>query len=196
MRRRRPSRRVRLAPEARRDAILAGARRALLEGGLQRTTMDDVAAAAGVAKGTPYLYFSSKVELVAAVRRGYGLELVAHAGGLLEAGPPGEPAAARLEAFAASVFDFAATRQQLHHLLFPEAGAIDAEQLQPVVEIVERFLEAAMAAGELRAGDPRFLAGVVVSAAHAAMMPSLHREVPDRAAFLALTRDLIERLFR
>jgi AcrR family transcriptional regulator len=188
---------MRLEPEARREAILAGARRALLRGGLERTTMDEVAAAAGVAKGTPYLYFSSKAELVAAVRRQYGEELVRHAGGLLEPGaPPDEPAAERLERFAASIFDFAVKNQQLHHLLFHETGASEEEQLQPVVDIVARFLEDAMAAGELRPGEPRFLASVVVSGAHAAMMPSLHQAAPDRTAFVALTRDLIDRLFR
>ncbi len=187
---------MRLDPEARREAILAGARRALLRGGLERTTMDEVAAAAGVAKGTPYLYFSSRADLVAAVRRQYGDGIVRHAGGLLEANPPaGEPAAVRLERFAASMFDFAVENRELHHLLFHDTGASESEQLEPVVGIVARYLETAMAAGELRSGDPQFLARVLVAGAHAAMLPAMHGGSPDRDAYLALTRDLIDRLF-
>ncbi|MGA2283276.1 MAG: TetR/AcrR family transcriptional regulator [Candidatus Dormibacteria bacterium] len=195
-RRRRAARRVRLGSQARRDAILDGAREALIHGGLDRTTMDDVAAAAGVAKGTPYLYFSSKADLIRAVRYEYGRELIARGGAVLDPElAPSEPAAQRLERFAGSIFDFAVQHRELHHVLFQD-GASEGEQLAPVVVAVERFLGTAMASGELAPGNPRFLADVLVAGAHAAMLPSLHRREPDREAFLALTRDLINRLFR
>jgi len=157
--------------------------------------MEDVAAGAGVAKGTPYLYFRSKADLVTAVRDQYGRELVDHAGGLLGPEAAAEPATRRLELFATSMFEFIIARQELHHVLFHEAGTSEEEQLRPVIEMVERFLRSAIAAGELRPGDPRFLATVVVSGVHAAMLPSLHEGNPDRAGFAALTRDLIARLF-
>ena len=82
----RPARHVRLGSAARREAILEGARRALIAGGLAGTTMDDVAAAAGVAKGTPYLYFSSKADLIETIRLEYGMDLLAQGGGVLFCG--------------------------------------------------------------------------------------------------------------
>jgi AcrR family transcriptional regulator len=47
--------------------ILAAARRLMGQKGLDNLTMDDIAQAAGVAKGTLYLYFQSKDELIQAL---------------------------------------------------------------------------------------------------------------------------------
>lgn len=49
----------------RRDAILAAARDLFFEHGIYRTTVDDVAGRAQVAKGTVYLYFESKETILA-----------------------------------------------------------------------------------------------------------------------------------
>ena len=45
---------------ARRDQIVAAALACFAQTGYYATTMADVAAQAGVSKGTPYLYFESK----------------------------------------------------------------------------------------------------------------------------------------
>jgi AcrR family transcriptional regulator len=50
--------------ETRREQILTAALRAFSEGGFAETTMDQVAAQAGVAKGSLYLYFPSKDALL------------------------------------------------------------------------------------------------------------------------------------
>jgi AcrR family transcriptional regulator len=47
--------------------ILAAARSLFLRYGVRRTSMDDVAREAGIAKGTVYLYFSSKDAVFAAL---------------------------------------------------------------------------------------------------------------------------------
>ena len=59
----------------RREALLAAAQRVLTTQGVEKATIDDVTAAAGMAKGTFYLYFQSKSDLVAAMQRDSGLEL-------------------------------------------------------------------------------------------------------------------------
>jgi AcrR family transcriptional regulator len=159
--------------------------------------MDEVAAAAGVAKGTPYLYFSSKADLIDNIRLEYGMDLLAHGEGILDPEvDTAEPATQRLERFALSIFDFAVEHQDLHHTLFGDPRTSEGEHLQPVTATIERFLESAMASGELGPGNPRLLAHVLVAGAHVAMVPAMHRRPPDREAFLALTRDLIHRLFR
>lgn len=53
--------------ERKRAEILAGARRAFAARGFNRATVDEVAAAAGVAKGTVYLYFKTKQDLADAL---------------------------------------------------------------------------------------------------------------------------------
>ncbi|MDF2743659.1 MAG: TetR/AcrR family transcriptional regulator, partial [Actinomycetia bacterium] len=58
-------------PDVRREQILDAAERVLVGRGLAATTMADVAEAAAVAKGTVYLYFESRAELLAGLRARY-----------------------------------------------------------------------------------------------------------------------------
>ena len=53
---------------ARAEAILDPAEQLFIQFGYRRTTMDDVARRAGVAKGTLYLYFESKADLFRAMQ--------------------------------------------------------------------------------------------------------------------------------
>ena len=55
----------------RRDRLVAAATRLLLEQGIERTTLADVAAAANVPSGNVYYYFKTKDDLVAAVVSSY-----------------------------------------------------------------------------------------------------------------------------
>lgn len=55
------------ARAARRDQIIAAAQTCFARAGYHATTMADVAAQAGVSKGTPYLYFKSKEALFLAL---------------------------------------------------------------------------------------------------------------------------------
>lgn len=57
--------------DAMRAVILAAAMRVLRTKGLHAAKMADIAREAGLAKGTLYLYFASKQEMVAALVRGY-----------------------------------------------------------------------------------------------------------------------------
>src|SRR3954449_1227873 len=66
------SARARTQPAAvRREQLLDAAEAVLMERGLSATTVADVAQAAGVAKGTMYLHFESKAELLAGLRARY-----------------------------------------------------------------------------------------------------------------------------
>ena len=58
-----------VAPEARRQAILEAALRVFAERGFEAARLDDVAVRAGVAKGTLYLYFRDKEALFEALVR-------------------------------------------------------------------------------------------------------------------------------
>lgn len=65
----RPATRWRRRKEARPDEILAAALATFAERGFARTRLEDVAARAGISKGTLYLYFKGKEELFEAVVR-------------------------------------------------------------------------------------------------------------------------------
>jgi len=59
--------RVRKEPEVRRAEIMDAASRVLLSKGYQSTTVDDIVHEAGVGKGTFYLYFASKPQVLVAI---------------------------------------------------------------------------------------------------------------------------------
>lgn len=69
--------------------ILAAARRLLEQRGPEAMTMEEIAAAAGVAKGTVYLYFQSKDHLIQALIARVGENLIQDVEASLEA--PGTP---------------------------------------------------------------------------------------------------------
>src|SRR5918996_2480791 len=64
-------RRVVKPTEQRRAEILQAALELFSSKGFHDTTMEEVATAAGVAKGTVYLYFQSKEHLLLALKRGF-----------------------------------------------------------------------------------------------------------------------------
>jgi AcrR family transcriptional regulator len=106
---RQPSRpRWRRRKEARPDEILAAALASFAERGFAATRLDDVAARAGISKGTLYLYFKSKEELFEAVVRA---TLV--------------PNLERLEALSATFEGPSA--QLLERLLLTIAGVVDSQ---------------------------------------------------------------------
>jgi AcrR family transcriptional regulator len=69
--------------------ILAAARKLLEQRGLKTMTMEEIAAAAGVAKGTLYLYFQSKDELILAMISQVGENILQDVESSIEA--PGTP---------------------------------------------------------------------------------------------------------
>jgi AcrR family transcriptional regulator len=69
--------------------ILAAARKLLYQRGLEAMTMGEIAAAAGVAKGTLYLYFQSKDDLIQALITQVGENIIHDVEAALEA--PGSP---------------------------------------------------------------------------------------------------------
>jgi len=64
-------------PEERRDEIMKAARRLFLKQGVAPTTIEQITSGADVAKGTFYLYFSSKDDVLAALGDRFAQELLA-----------------------------------------------------------------------------------------------------------------------
>jgi TetR/AcrR family transcriptional regulator, transcriptional repressor for nem operon len=116
--------RVRKEPAVRREEILGAAAGLFLKNGVQATSMAQVAESAGVAKGTPYVYFDSKDELLAALRDNYLGEWYGKAEGLLSDPAPGQEVA-QLEGFLRAMYEFHADKVELHHLLMSGEGAED-----------------------------------------------------------------------
>src|SRR6266699_4946545 len=118
-------------PEARRDEILRAAARLLADRGGSGVSMESVAGAAGTAKGTIYLYFRSRAELMAALREQYAGSLATVARTALLDDPPA-PAPVRWARFAEALLDFSLANQALHHALFRDEPVTEDSSMEPV----------------------------------------------------------------
>jgi len=146
-------------------AILAAARRVLEERGLEAATMDDIAAAAGVAKGTIYLYFQGKEGLIRTLVSHACEDMLADLGTIVE----GEAAPAEKLNQAVALFLDHLENERLYLPLYirnvqggqagmkgPVRLALDLEDR--FMALLTRLFAEGMAAGQFLETDPRLLA--------------------------------------
>ena len=136
----RKRKRIRRSPEVRREEILEAAARVLIAKGLSAATMSDVAAEAGVAKGTVYLYFDSKEQLLSGLGARYIEELIRRSGDLLEGDGSGS-FIDRFDEFLEGMIDFHLAERELHYVLFHEGAVSEAEAMRQLRELLKRFIE-------------------------------------------------------
>lgn len=171
----RPPRRRRESQEARRLAILAAACDVFLRHGYEAARLDAVAAAAGVAKGTLYLYFPNKAELLKAVIRHHLVPRVEAAGAMADGleGPAAVILGRLLAGFGATVKN--PTLRGLVHLVIAEAPRFPDiadfyrnEMIAVGMAAVRAVVRHGVATGEFRASGleefPQILLGPVMIA--------------------------------
>ena len=167
-------------PAARRQAILDAAASLLAAHGLAGTSVDAVAQQAGIAKGTVYLYFASRSDLLAALRSRYTQGLADRAGSILEHADPSDPGSVTgaFERLAAELLDYVDANQRLYHVLFHEAPGHQDQAGEPLQHLAARLLSQAMDQGALAPADPGVLAGFLLDGLHGAILPLAHRSQP------------------
>jgi TetR/AcrR family transcriptional regulator, transcriptional repressor for nem operon len=177
-------------PDVRREQILDAAARVLVERGLAATTMAEVAEAASVAKGTVYLYFESKAELLAELRARYFEEFASMLGGPPAAGGPAPRAADRVERLVAASYDFALANHQLHHVLFHEAGYAEEDTFARARTVLAELIETGQAAGELDVADPALATDFLLQGLHGVLVGATHRPQAERERLVAGVTEL------
>jgi AcrR family transcriptional regulator len=161
----------------RRAAILDAARSVFFTQGISQTTMDDVAAAAELSKGTIYLYFQSKETLLAALLQ-EGLTMLVKQLEAAYAADQARPAATRLRDLARAYFGFFQAHPHYYRLLM----ALDRRQFQESVDpevyrqtlirstrglaYVIQAIEQGVADGDFYTRDPREAASVIWATLH------------------------------
>src|SRR5262245_29462805 len=173
-------------PEIRREQLLDAAQRVLLERGLRATTVADVAEAAGVAKGTMYLYYESKDDLLAALRSRYLVQVAAAL-----APSPGKPVLERMRRMIIGLFDFGAAHHELHHLLFHEAGFSEDDAFVGVRKQFEDLIEEGVETGDLRVQDVQMASVFVLNGVHGALVHGLHSRRTSHGRAAKQVADLV-----
>ena len=155
-----------LVTEFRTREILAAARRLMQGRGVEAVTMEEIAGAAGVAKGTVYLYFQSKDELVQALISQVGENILAEIEAVVEA--PGT-ASQKVQQVASILLDYLMRERALfpayaRELLRGGRGAAKTywrklqEMEEKFVDLVTRLFAQGIAAGQFIPANPRLLA--------------------------------------
>lgn len=180
-----PEVRRRMPASDRRVLILEAAREAFAEGGYHRTSLDQIAEAAGVSKALLYEHFGSKRELHAAMLEAHVTELLERINAALADAEPGE---ARLRAGAEAFFSFLEERRGAAAIMLRNTGDPDvAEWLARLRDQVASEIVALMTAevAGLVARDPEMAVAIeMIAQQQIGAIQSLadwwgeHREVP------------------
>lgn len=164
-----PRRRTR-APEERRAALLDAAEQVFLAKGFGATSIDDIVAAADVAKGTFYLYFESKEVLLVALRERF---IALFVGALQQAMDRhrADNLRGRLRTWVEAAVDTFLDHVALHDVVFHEFRHADhrLERGNPVVDQLAGLLARGHAAEAWQAEDPHLFAVLVFHALHGAL---------------------------
>ena len=154
-------------PEERRNELMNAAQQLFLQQGVAATTVEQITSIADVAKGTFYLYFSSKDDVLAALGDRYGQERLAKVQAAV-AQKPADGWKGKLAAWAeASVFGYLDSIR-LHDILFYGSRPPTREGLveNVTIDFLCDLLQAGSHAHAWSVEDPRFVAVFLFSALH------------------------------
>lgn len=185
---------MRTLQERKRREILAAAAAVFAARGFHQTLMDDVAARAGIGKGTIYRYFTDKEEMFFSIL-GAGMDDL-HAQLVRASGARGAPDR-KLAAMVETLADFSLRNRPLIRLL-PE---IEHEQVRKrvawihrqnhaLVSLLEREIAAGIKAGLFRPGDAHTWARLIAVMARAAFGPFEKGKPPVRDRMVRTLLDL------
>jgi len=154
-----------IVTEFRTREILAAARRLMQSRGVEAVTMEEIAAAAGVAKGTVYLYFQGKEVLVQALISQVGEQILTDIEAVVAA--PGAPPE-KIQQVAAVLLDYLMRERALFPAYArdilrggrsaPQTYWLNLQDMEErFVKLVNRVFAEGIAAGRFIPADPRLL---------------------------------------
>jgi AcrR family transcriptional regulator len=154
-------------PEERRNELVNAAQRLFLEQGVGPTTIEQITSGAGVAKGTFYLYFSSKEDILTELRERFAQELLRSIKAAVETKQK-EDWEGRLAAWAKSSVAGYLDSTRLHDVVFYESRPPTREGLvnNAIIDHLYELLRDGSEAGVWEIDDPRFTAVFLFSGLH------------------------------
>lgn len=175
----------------RREQLLDAALQVFAQRGVDATRVEDVTAAAGVAKGTFYLYFRTKDELLAALRERFVarmLEMALEAAAQLDPDDPWE----LVDTYLAHVINFELDECEIYDLLIQEGGvSLDAEDR--CVAVLTSALAAGARSGSFAVDDPEATARFLFHGVESLIRHHHRRGATDRAHLITVAQRLVRR---
>jgi AcrR family transcriptional regulator len=177
-------------PAERRDELLNAAQRLFLKHGVGSTTIEQITSGAEVAKGTFYLYFSSKEDLLAALRDRFGQGLLTKIKAAI-ANKQKEDWKGKLATWAAAGVTGYLESIRLHDILFYNSHPPPTPEglvKNTVIDHLVELLRAGTDAGAWTVDDPHFTAVFLFNGLHSVVGDACSRE--KRANRSRLTQKL------
>ncbi len=182
-------------PEARREELMDAAQALFLEKGVMQTTIEQITVAAGVAKGTFYLHFSSKEDVLVALRRRW----LATYSARIQAAVDKRPSAdwpGKLRAWVRAAVDGYFETVEIHDLVFHEPVPASTKAI-PVGESAQqlaKLLELGNRANAWAIDDCAFVAAFFFSGFHGSVDYETSKQKPvGRSALVKRLQELMLR---
>lgn len=166
------------SPEVRRRQILDAAARLAVADGLDSTSIAQVAAAAGLAKGSIYLHFESRQELMAALQADVWERMLRHPAEIMES--PDLTWTAKLDAVIEHLMRFEFEHHGLYHAVFHTVATGGDEPLTQATQLLRRLVTEGAADGEFDL-EGLDLEVVLQFLLHGYVGPCFHHHDPDIA---------------
>ncbi|HWK49709.1 MAG TPA: TetR/AcrR family transcriptional regulator [Steroidobacter sp.] len=153
--------------ELRREELLDAAQQLFVEKGIGATSIDDIASAAEVAKGTFYLYFPSKEALLQALQERFVAGFVERLEIAMDRCGP-DRWRPKLQAWVRTVIEGYLEQVRLHDVIFHETQPYDRHSMSnnPVIDQFTALLSDGAQAGAWIAEEPRSTAIMFFHALH------------------------------
>jgi AcrR family transcriptional regulator len=182
----------RIITEFRRREILDAARKVFARKGFAESIVDDIAAEAGVAKGTIYIYFASKKDIYNSLLQNDMEALKIEMLGRMDAAPTLRQ---KIVEFALARLENAETNRELFRIMDTQSGNLSFTRsqyrgwLQAPVEHLAKAIEAAAKTGEVKSVPAERTAWAVADLSRGAiirrLLGSTDATLAQEAAFIA-----------
>ncbi|PDT09872.1 TetR family transcriptional regulator [Rhizobium sp. J15] len=172
--------------EERRDELMTAAERLFLAKGVEQTTIEEITTGAGVAKGTFYLHFSSKADVLEALRGRFVQGVLDGIVAAVESRQE-QDWRGRLSVWSTACAIGYLDASGLHHLAFVAAPPATREGLSSnmLIAHLSELLAAGAAENAWSAGDPGFTAVFLFNALHGVVnQPGIGETPAARAELL------------
>lgn len=182
--------------ELRREELLEAAQRLFLDKGIAATSIDDIASAAEVAKGTFYLYFSSKEVLLHELQEHFVARFLERLEAAMDQCGP-DRWRPRLQAWVKTIIEGYLENLRLHDVIFHETHAqYDRHSMthNPVIDQLTTLFGGGAKAGAWVSEDPRATAVMFFHAVHGAVDAAIaDSKKVNRARLIRSITTFIER---
>ncbi len=171
-------------PEVRLDELMGAAEALFLEKGVDATTISEITEAAGVAKGTFYVYFPSKQEMLMALGERYVRQFL-HVLDEAIGACAQDDWVGRLRAWIHTNVATYLRTYRVHDIVFthPHHHAREGHTENEVVQQLQRILQAGAAAGAWKLDNPRMTALLIYAGVHCATDDAILSKLSDSSAF-------------